>query len=66
MHDEKVFDAGRELAGKVDLIAFAQASMTRLAPRMGELTGRSVLTSPRLGIERARDVLQSLRQEGGR
>jgi len=40
--------------------------MTRLAPRMGELTGRSVLTSPRLGIERARDVLQSLRQEGGR
>ncbi|MBM4142635.1 MAG: Asp/Glu/hydantoin racemase [Lentisphaerae bacterium] len=63
VHDEKVFDAGRALADKVDLIAFAQASMTRLAPRMGELTGRPVLTSPRLGIENARDVLQSLRQK---
>jgi len=62
-HDEKVFEAGRALADKVDLIAFAQASMTRLAPRMGELTGRPVLTSPRLGIENARDVLQSLRQQ---
>lgn len=66
LHDEKVFEAGRALADKVDLIAFAQASMTRLAPRMAELTGRPVLTSPRLGIEHARTVLQDLRRKAAR
>jgi Asp/Glu/hydantoin racemase len=56
-HDEMVFHGGRDLAGKVDLIAFAQASMTRLAPRMSEITGLKVLTSPRLGIEYTKRVL---------
>ena len=59
-HDDMVFAAGRELASQVDLIAFAQASMTRLAPHMAERTDHPVLTSPRLGIERARDSLNGL------
>jgi len=55
--------AGRlcELAPYVDLILFAQASMTRLAPRIEEATGRPVLTSPRLAIEYTKRVLDGLR-----
>lgn len=56
-HDEMVQAAGRRLAGKVEVIAFAQASMTRLAPRMCEITKLEVLTSPRSGIEHAARVL---------
>lgn len=50
-HDAMVFEAGEILAKDVDIIAFAQASMTRLAPEMEKRTGLMVLTSPRLGIE---------------
>jgi len=59
-HDAMVSEAGCRLAAHVDLIAFAQASMTRLAPRMSEQTGRPVLTSPRSGIMRVKDILDRL------
>ncbi len=59
-HDDMVFKAAKELASGVDLIAFAQASMTRLGPRVAAEIGKPVLTSPRLGIEHARRVLDSL------
>ena len=51
----------RRLAPEVDLLLCAQASMTRLAPRLEEETGLPVLTSPRLAIEHTRDVLAALR-----
>jgi Asp/Glu/hydantoin racemase len=56
-HDRMVAEAARELAGAVDLIVLAQASMTRLAPRLQAETGLPVLSSPRLAIEYARQVL---------
>lgn len=59
-HDAMVSEAAQSLVGKVDLIALAQASMTRLAPRLQQETGLPVLTSPRLGIEHARRVLDAL------
>jgi Asp/Glu/hydantoin racemase len=59
-HDAAVLSAARELAPRVDLILFAQASMTRLAPAVEEATGRPVLTSPRLAIEYTKRVLESL------
>jgi Asp/Glu/hydantoin racemase len=67
-HDAMVLDAARQLAPKVDVILFAQASMTRLAPAVSEATQRSVLTSPRLAIEYTKRVLEDLkaRQTGNR
>lgn len=62
-HDEMVFNAGSKLAENVDVIAFAQASMTRLAPQMKDLTGLDVLTSPRVGIEYVSQVLAGLNKE---
>jgi len=59
-HDEMVFRAAQELAKTVDLIAFAQASMTRLAAHTGEITNLNVLTSPRLAIEYTKQVLDEV------
>lgn len=59
-HDEAVCRAAEEVAKSVETVVFAQASMTRLAPRVEELTHRPVLTSPRLGIEYVKQVLDSL------
>lgn len=60
-HDAMVLETARQLAPGVDLILFAQASMTRLAPAVQEAVGRPVLTSPRLAIEYTRRVLDGLR-----
>ncbi len=56
-HDAMVSDSARELAGGVDLLVLAQASMTRLAESLAEVTGLPVLSSPRLGIEHVKRVL---------
>lgn len=60
-HDAMVLEAARGLAPKVELILFAQASMTRLAPAVQKATGRQVLTSPRLAIEYTKGVLDGLK-----
>lgn len=60
-HDAMVMDAARALAPHVDLILFAQASMTRLAPEIERAAGRGVLTSPRLAIEHTKRVLDELK-----
>ena len=59
-HDQMVIDAARELGKRVDIIVFAQASMTRLAPTVESVTGLQVLTSPRLAIEYAKSVLDAI------
>jgi len=60
-HDAMVLEAARQLAPNVDLILFAQASMTRLAPQVTQQTGKAVLTSPRLAIEHTKAVLDELK-----
>jgi len=65
LHDGLVLETARRLAPGVDLILFAQASMTRLAPAVEEATGRRVLTSPRLAIEYTRRVLDERRAKVG-
>ncbi|MGQ9553535.1 MAG: aspartate/glutamate racemase family protein [Anaerolineae bacterium] len=57
-HDEMVLAGARELAPRVELIALAQASMTRLAPKLSQETGLPVLSSPRLGIEYITHLLE--------
>lgn len=59
-HDTLVSEAAHRLAGEVDLLVLAQASMTRLAPRLQDETGLPVLSSPRLAIEYTKRVLDGL------
>ena len=58
-HDEMVVEAIRHLAGQSDVVLLAQASMMRVLPQVSDLSV-PVLASPRLGVERVRDVLQGL------
>jgi len=60
-HDAMVSEGARELAGGVELIVLAQASMARLAPRLADETGRPVLSSPRSGVM---DVARLLASRG--
>ena len=59
-HDDRVLAVGARLAAEVDVIVLAQASMTRLATALSERANCAVLTSPRSGIEGARDALERL------
>jgi Asp/Glu/hydantoin racemase len=61
-HDAMVSASARNLASQVDLLVLAQASMTRLVPRLQEETGLPVLSSPRLGIEYANQILNGLQE----
>jgi Asp/Glu/hydantoin racemase len=63
-HDAMVVEAGRRLAPEVDVLLFCQASMARLAPRVEQETGLTVLTSPRLAIEYTKRVLDGLAGSG--
>jgi aspartate/glutamate racemase len=56
-HNSMVISAIRELARDVDVIACAQGSMVALLPELGK-TAVPVLTSPRLGVERALEILR--------
>ncbi|MCA1569376.1 MAG: aspartate/glutamate racemase family protein [Chloroflexi bacterium] len=57
-HDALVRDGLRELLGWADVIVLAQASMARVAGAMErEETQTPILSSPRLGMERVRDLL---------
>jgi len=55
-HDRAVSHALAELAGKVDLVVLAQASMARVLQQMPELKV-PVLSSPELAVLRTRELL---------
>jgi aspartate/glutamate racemase len=55
-HDDFLAAALAGLAGQVDVIVLAQASMARVIPRLPESGRGKVLTSPRLAMERVRDL----------
>ena len=61
LHDQMVSESAQELAGEVEIIVLAQASMARLAPRLAEETGLEVMTSPRLGVEYVKQTLSAVR-----
>ena len=58
-HDELLRSTVQSLAGRVDVIVLAQASMARLVPALADL-GVPVLSSPRSGVESVRRALAAL------
>jgi len=59
-HDELVRDGLRQLAGEVDVVVLAQASMARIVDALPEDERPvPVLTSPRLGVGRVAELLRS-------
>ena len=60
-HDAMVSAKAQEVAAWADTIVLAQCSMARLAPRLSSETGRPVLSSPRLAVQRLKEVLEGRR-----
>lgn len=56
-HNKMVIEAIKELSKEVDVIVCAQGSMVALLDELGEIIV-PVLTSPRLGVEQALEVLE--------
>jgi Asp/Glu/hydantoin racemase len=56
-HDDMVVQSAREVSKWADTLVLAQCSMARLAPRLEQETKRPVLSSPRLGVLRLKEVL---------
>ncbi len=59
-HDQIVAQSLRELAGQVDVIVLAQASMARVLPMVAGDVALPVLTSPELGLRHVAERLLSL------
>ncbi|HEX8683635.1 MAG TPA: aspartate/glutamate racemase family protein [Ardenticatenaceae bacterium] len=62
-HDEILAEALAGLAERVDVVVLAQASMARVVPRLPEAQQGKVLSSPRLAMERVREVVEGQRDQ---
>jgi len=56
-HDSILIEALTELAGTADTVVLAQASMARVVPSLPETLRDRFLSSPRLGMERVKAVI---------
>jgi Asp/Glu/hydantoin racemase len=56
-HDELLEKAAERVAEKSEVIVLAQASMARMEKSLAELTGKTVLSSPRAGVEEVKACL---------
>lgn len=63
-HDRIVAEGLRELLSQVDVVVLAQASMARVVESLSpEEKAKPIFSSPRLGVEAAREALQILNFE---
>lgn len=58
-HDHLVSETAERMAERVDLIVLAQGSMARMERPLAELTGKTVLSSPRLGVLALKKLLEA-------
>lgn len=49
-HDRLIVEVAKRIADKVDVIVLAQGSMAAMEEKLIEMTGKVVLSSPRLGV----------------
>jgi Asp/Glu/hydantoin racemase len=58
-HDNLLIEKLQELARDTDVVVLAQASMARVLPRLPEADQSKILVSPRLAMERVKNVISS-------
>jgi Asp/Glu/hydantoin racemase len=59
-HDNLLVEKLQELARNADVVVLAQASMARVLPRLAAADQDKILTSPRLAMERVKNIVASL------
>lgn len=57
-HDQMIVETARRIAGAVDLVVLAQASMARMETTLADVLGKPVLSSPRLGVLAVKAALE--------
>lgn len=57
-HDRLVAETAKRVADTCDVLLLAQGSMARMENPLEKLTGKTVFSSPRLGVEMVRDILE--------
>jgi len=65
-HDNLLVEKLQELARAVDVVVLAQASMARVLPRLSAADQDKILVSPRLAMERVKNVMTSLSLSSGK
>jgi len=65
-HDNLLVEKLQDLARTVDIIVLAQASMARVLPRLSAADRDKILVSPRLAMERVKNVVTSLSLSGNK
>lgn len=59
-HDQMVMEKASSSVKRVDVFVLAQASMARLESQIAKAVGKPVFSSPRLAVERVKQVLEKL------
>jgi hypothetical protein len=59
-HDRLILETAMKLADKVECFVLAQGSMARMEATLMEKTGKAVLSSPLLGMQNLKAVVESL------
>lgn len=57
-HDMLILEASKKIASQVDVIVLAQGSMARMEERLAKETGKTVLSSPLLGVLGVKEFLK--------
>lgn len=57
-HDALILKTAKAVAPNVDVIVLAQGSMARMQDKLQQETGKPVLSSPLLAVQRVRDLLK--------
>ena len=65
-HDNLLVEKLQELVRAVDVVLLAQASMARVLPRLSAADQEKILVSPRLAMERVKNVMASLSLSSGK
>lgn len=60
-HDRLILEKAREVAKEADLIVLAQGSMARMEETLAKETGKTVLSSPRLGVDAFKKLVEGLK-----
>jgi Asp/Glu/hydantoin racemase len=59
-HDRLIAETAQEVAQTCDVILLAQGSMARMEEPLRKLTGKTVLSSPKLGVEMVKEMLEDM------
>lgn len=62
-HDRILLETAKRVCEQADVLVLAQGSMARMENALREATGKPVLSSPRLGVEQVKALLERLDAE---